>query len=321
MFTSETTQSLEDLRMMLRIRRFEEEVRALRMSGDVVGSVHLGIGQEAIPTGVVGEADLDRDVVIATYRGHGWAIACGSSLESLFAEIAGRAGGVNGGRGGSAYLSDPDHGFLGENSIVGAGAPIAVGAALAARYDHSGRVAIAVFGDGALNQGAVHEALNFAAVLAAPVVFVVENNGYSEMTPIAEMVRIERLVDRAGAYGIPAERLDGNDVLAVRDATGAAIERARTGGGPVLLELVTERLVGHYIGDAEQYRRPGELEEALRREPIVRLKASLLASGAREDALSAIEEEIATEVVAARDQALAGPLSDPVGAKEFLYAK
>ncbi len=305
---------------MLRIRRFEEEVQALRAEGQIVGSVHLGIGQEAIPTGVVGETQRERDVVVATYRGHGWAVACGSDLASLFAELAGRQFGVNGGRGGSAFFSDAEHGFLGENSIVGGGAPIGVGAALAARYDGSGRVAVVCFGDGALNQGAVHEALNFAAVLRAPVVFVVENNHYSELTPIAEMVRIERLVDRAAAYGIPAERLDGNDVEAVRDAAGAAILLARGGGGPVLLEMQTQRLVGHYIGDSEQYRRPGELDEARRAEPIVRLQQTLRASGASDGTLAAIADEVAAEVSRAREVALRSPVASASGAKEHLYA-
>jgi pyruvate dehydrogenase E1 component alpha subunit len=311
---------LADLRLMLRIRRFEEAVRDLRVAGDIVGSVHLEIGQEAIPVGTVSELDFSRDAVFATYRGHGWAIACGSQLQALFAELLGRRTGLNGGRGSSAYLSDPDHGFYGENSIVGGGAPTAVGAALAARYDGSGRVAIAVIGDGALNQGSVHEAINFAAVLSAPIVFIVENNGYSELTPIRDMVRIERLADRAAAYGLPAEQVDGNDPIAVRDAVGAAVLEAREGTGPSLVEAITERVVGHYIGDAEGYRPEGEVARAALREPIVRLRQWLASEGVDTAVLEALDQEVKDEIVLARDRALADPLADPATAKDAIYA-
>ena len=213
-----TERLLADLHQVWRMRAFEEKVRDLRLAGDAVGSIHLGIGQEAIP---VGAAELigPEDAVFATYRGHCWAMACGAAPAALFGEVLGRATGTNGGRGGSAHLSDPAHRFFGENSIVGAGAPIAVGAALAGRFDGSGRVAITVFGDGAMNQGAVHEAMNFAAAMNLPVVFVCENNTWSELTPIDEMVRDAVLYRRAAAYGIPGERIDGNDPLSC--ATGS----------------------------------------------------------------------------------------------------
>jgi pyruvate dehydrogenase E1 component alpha subunit len=301
---------------MLRIRRFEEVVQELRLAGEIVGSVHLCIGQEAIPVGTTQELDLSVDAIFATYRGHGWAIACGSSLESLFAELLCRGSGINGGRGGSAYLSDPDHGFYGENSIVGAGAPIAVGAALAGRYDGTNRVSVAVFGDGALNQGSVHEALNFAAVVCAPTIFIVENNGYSELTPIQDMVRVERLADRAGAYGVRAERVDGNDPQAVRNAVGAAVELARNGEGPSLIEAVTARLVGHYIGDAQLYRPPGELERAKQDEPIERVRRRLLTAPKE---VAALEKEVDEEVQLAYERARAGTLADPLTVREFIY--
>jgi TPP-dependent pyruvate/acetoin dehydrogenase alpha subunit len=311
---------INDYRQVLRIRRFEEEVRDLRTSGEIVGSVHLCIGQEAVPVGAVHELDLSRDAVFATYRGHGWAVACGTPLEALFAELLGRESGVNGGRGGSAYFSDPDHGFYGENSIVGAGAPIATGAALAARYDGSGRVVLCVMGDGAVNQGSVHEAMNFAAVTGAPVVFVIENNRYSELTPTRDMVRVARLVDRAACYGLGAEQVDGNDVLAVRDAVGAAVTQARDGGGPGLVEAMTERLVGHYIGDAETYRAPGELEAAREREPVVRLRAELLGAGVGTDVLDDVAREVDGELLAARQGALGAPVADPGTARRSVYA-
>ena len=303
-----------------RIRAFEERIRDLRLEGAVVGSVHLSVGQEAVPVGACAALDLSRDAVFATYRGHGWALACGSPLEAMFGELMGRATGTNGGRGGSAYLSDPDHGFYGENSIVGAGAPIACGAALAARYDGSGRVALTDFGDGAMNQGAVHEALNFAAAFDLPVIFVVENNRYSELTPIADMVRSARLADRAAAYGIPGERIDGNDPVEVREAVARAAAAAREGGGPTLLEAMTERLVGHYIGDMELYRAPGELEAAMADEPVARLRRRLVELDMTEAELDDVEARARQEVAEAADAAATAPFPDPATVREHLYA-
>ncbi|GAA3620800.1 hypothetical protein GCM10022419_128060 [Nonomuraea rosea] len=310
---------LADLLAMWRIRAFEEKVRDLRAEGPIVGSVHLCIGQEAIPVGACDELD-PQDALFATYRGHGWALARGVPAEPLFAELMGRASGVNGGRGGSAYFTAAEYGFHGENSIVGAGAPIACGAALAGRFDGSNRAAVTVFGDGAMNQGAVHEAMNFAAAFALPVVFVCENNRYSELTPIADMVRIPRLADRAAAYGMPGHRIDGNDAEAVRFHVRDALEVAREGGGPTLLECMTERLVGHYIGDAETYRQPGELERIRRREPIARLRAGLLADGVPAAEIDAAEQRARAEMESAAAAALAAPFADPATAREHLYA-
>lgn len=310
---------LADLLAMWRIRAFEEKVRDLRVEGSIVGSVHLCIGQEAIPVGAC-DALEPEDALFATYRGHGWAIARGVPVEPLFAELMGRATGVNGGRGGSAHFSAADYGFHGENSIVGAGAPIACGAALAGRYDGSGRAAMTVFGDGAMNQGAVHEAMNFAAALDLPVVFICENNGYSELTPIADMVRTRRLADRAAAYGMPGHRIDGNDAEAVRFHVRDALEVAREGGGPTLLECMTERMVGHYIGDAETYRLPGEMDRIKRREPIARLRQGLLADGVPAADIDAVETRARAEISSAAEAALATPLADPDTVKEHLYA-
>jgi len=309
---------LRDLRDLWRIRLLEERVRDLRLAGDIVGSVHLCIGQEAGPVGVCSVLE-PQDALFATYRGHGWALARGVPAAPLLAELLGRADGLNGGRGGSAYFTAPRHGFHGENSIVGAGLPIAVGAALAARYDGSGRVAVTVFGDGALNQGASHEALNMAAAFRLPVLFVCENNRYSELTPIDDMVAEPQLWKRARGYGMLGRRLDGNDVAAVREATVQAAERARAGRGPTLLELMTERLVGHYIGDAELYRRPGELDEALTREPIRRLTDALLAEGTPQHELDAAREAARREIDEATQQALASPPADPRTAEEHVY--
>jgi pyruvate dehydrogenase E1 component alpha subunit len=309
---------LRDLYGMWRIRALEEKVRELRLSGEIVGSVHLSIGQEAGPVGFCTELAAE-DALFATYRGHGWAMARGVPVEPMLAELAGRATGLNGGRGGSAYFTAPAYGFHGENSIVGAGAPIAVGAALAGRHDGTGRVAVTVFGDGALNQGATHEAMNFAAAFKLPVVFVCENNLYSELTPIADMVGEPELWRRAAGYGMPGHWVDGNDPAAVREAAATAIARAHDGLGPTLLEMVTERLVGHYIGDAEQYRPPGEVERARKTEPIVRLRAALTEAGVPAQAQDDCETRARAEIETAAAAALAAPLADPSTGKDHVY--
>lgn len=316
----ENDERLDAYRMMWRIRLFEERVRELKRAGSIAGSVHLCIGQEAIPVGALRALDRDRDAVFATYRGHGWAIACGSDLTGLFAELLGRAGGINGGRGGSAYLSDPGNGFFGENSIVGAGAPHAVGAAIAARYDGSGRVSLTSFGDGATNQGAVHEAMNMAGAFGLPVIFLVENNRYSELTPTAAMVGDPDLFRRAAAYGFPGVRIDGNDPDAVAAAVGQARRRAADGGGPTLIEAMTERLVGHYIGDVEQYRPPGEVDDALTREPLTVHASRLLELGLPPDLLERVEATEWRAVAEAAETALRAPTADPATALEFTYA-
>ncbi|MCW2769651.1 MAG: acetoin dehydrogenase [Aeromicrobium sp.] len=310
----------ERLSAMFRIRFFEDEISNLRRDSLVVGSVHLCSGQEAIYVGACTALDLSRDAVFPTYRGHGWALACGAPLDAMFAELLGREAGTNGGRGGSAYLSTPDQGMFGENSIVGAGAPIATGAALAGRYDGSDRVTVAAFGDGAINQGSVTEAMNFAAYLRLPVVFLIENNLYSELTPTAAMVANDRLYTRGNAMGVKGVRVDGNDVDAVADTMSEAVLHARSGKGPVLLEAMTQRLVGHYIGDAEQYRAPGERERAAAVEPLVRLSQKLRAHGVTTDELASIEETARQDVLDARERALASPVADPSTVLEHLYA-
>jgi pyruvate dehydrogenase E1 component alpha subunit len=314
-----TEQMLDDLRSMLRIRLMEEAIRDLRLNGEIVGSVHLCIGQEAGPAGVCSVLQ-PQDAVLSTYRGHGWALARGVPMTAILAELMGRVTGVNGGRGGSAYFTAPSHGFYGENSIVGAGAPIAVGAALASRYDGSNRVAVTVFGDGAMNQGSVHEAMNFASAFKLPVVFVCENNRWSELTAIDEMVGEPALWKRARAYGMLGHRIDGNDPDSVRSAAAAAAERARRGGGPMLLELMTERLVGHYIGDAEQYRRPGEVEDAMTREPISRITSRLCTERAADHDVARIEAAVAQEVADAVLIARNADPADPSTAKDHVYA-
>ena len=310
---------LHDLAQLRRTRSFEEHVRALAGARDIIGSVHLCIGQEAVAVGVCAELE-EQDAVFATYRGHGWALSRGVPASRVFGELLGRAGGVNGGRAGSAYFSSAEHGFYGENSIVAGSAPIAVGAALASKYDGSNRVAIVAFGDGALNQGAMHEAMNFASAFTLPVVFVCENNGYSELTPIADMVADPELWHRASAYGMPGVRADGNSVAEVRAVARRAIDQARTGAGPSLLELQTERLVGHYIGDVEQYRPAGEVDSAWTREPIGRLERELRHDGIDEAALTAIAGQVEQEILDAEQEALAMPPAEVSEVERYLYA-
>ncbi|MBM2621812.1 thiamine pyrophosphate-dependent dehydrogenase E1 component subunit alpha [Actinoplanes sp. LDG1-06] len=306
-------QQLADLHAMWRIRALEETILELRLAGDIVGSVHLENGQEAVAVGACRQL-RPQDAVFSTYRGHGWALARGVPPEKILAELLYRRTGVNGGRGGSAHFSAPEYGFYGENSIVGAGAPIAVGAALAAKFDGSGRVALTVFGDGAMNQGGVTEAMNLAAAMDLPVVFVCENNKYSELTPINDMVRNPDLSARAHALGIPAVRLDGNDPAQVAAAVGLAITTAEHGRGPTFIEAHTRRITGHYIGDAQTYRPPGELEADEKDEPIVRLAKAL-----NPDKQQEAEEKARQEIAAATERALAAPLADPSTAREHLY--
>ena len=306
------------LRQMYMIRYFEEKVLLLRMTGVIVGSVHLCNGQEAIPVGALAARE-PQDVVFCTYRGHGYALACGTPPTAIFAELMGRETGVNFGRGGSAYFTAPEYGFYGENSIVGAGAPIAVGAALSAKFDGSKRVALCAFGDGAMNQGAVHEAMNMASAFKLPVVFICENNYYSELTPIHKMVADPELYKRAAAYAMPGERIDGNDPEAVKGAMSQALARARSGEGPSLVEAMTARLLGHYIGDPETYRRPGEVEENKTREPIVRLRQKLAESGVSERELEEVSEDVRASIETAAEQAQAAPKTDPSTVREHLY--
>ncbi|HUT78543.1 MAG TPA: thiamine pyrophosphate-dependent dehydrogenase E1 component subunit alpha [Polyangia bacterium] len=307
-------------RRMCSIRYFEERVLEMRLANQVVGSVHLCNGQEAIAVGTCAALDLPKDLVFPTYRGHGWTLACGAPQESVFAELLGRESGLNGGRGGSAYLSAPDYGMYGENSIVGAGVPIAAGAALAAQFDDSGRVTVAVIGDGAMNQGSVHEAMNLAAVRRLPFILVVENNGYSELTPIADTVVSDVLYKRASAYGMKGIRIDGNDVVNVARTMRQVVSAARSGDGPILVEATTERLVGHYIGDAQLYRPAGEIDRAKANEPLVRARRKLEGAGMPSTELDALEAEILAETLSASYAALEAPRSDPSTVLEHLYA-
>ncbi|PVZ93233.1 alpha-ketoacid dehydrogenase subunit alpha/beta [Amnibacterium flavum] len=313
-----TTTGLDLYRTMLEIRTLEERALALGTDGTISGSMHFCAGQEAIPVGARA-ALRDGDKVVSTYRGHGWAVAWGVPMVKVLGEIAQRSGGINGGRAGSPYFMAPEYDFVGENSIVGAGIPIADGVAMAAQRAGRGQVCVVTIGDGAMNQGATHEGLNFAAVQALPVIFIVENNLWSEMTPISSTTRVINLSERASGYGIPAITIDGNDPETVRRAVSDAADRARSGGGPTLIEARTVRLMGHYNKDGEHYRTLEDREDSRSLDPLPRLRTQLLAGGVSETDIASLEGEVVQlldEIVA---EVLAMPLPDPLTALDHVY--
>ncbi|WP_378143958.1 thiamine pyrophosphate-dependent enzyme [Cnuibacter sp. UC19_7] len=307
-------------RQVARIRALED--RALELSADGVfeGSVHVCNGHELIPA-VFGALRRPEDKVLATYRGHGWALACGIPLTEVLAEICQKAGGINGGRSGSLMITAPEYGFIGENSIVGAGVPIADGVGLAARLRKTGGVAISTVGDGAMSQGALHEGLVFAAAKNLPVIFICENNGWAEMTPTSEVTRHPQLARRAEAYGIPARSVDGSDFEASVEAAEWAFAEVREGRGPVFLEFTVARLKGHYNRDIQHYRSKDDIEQAELRDPLPRLRSDLVRKGSVSvDDLASIDEEVAGEVEAATALVRDMPAPELMGAQDHLYA-
>jgi 2-oxoisovalerate dehydrogenase E1 component len=297
-----TRDLLDHYRSMRRIRRFESRTSELYRDGEVPGFVHLSIGQEAVAVGACAALRPD-DVITSTHRGHGHVMAKGLDMDGMFAELMGRATGICGGFGGSMHIADPGRGVFGANGVVGAGLPIAVGAAFAARREGGDRIVAAFFGDGAVATGAFHEAVNLAALWRLPILFVCENNGFSEFSRTADQHPVP-LSERARGYGIAHERVDGNDVGAVAEAAGAIAARLRGGAGPVLLEAVTERVMGHYEGDPQRYRDSGV--SALP-DPLDRARAALLAGGVSADAIDAVDAEIDAEVENAVKRAREAP--------------
>jgi pyruvate dehydrogenase E1 component alpha subunit len=307
-------------RIMVRIRFFEEKVQELFMAGLIQGSTHLCQGQEAVSVGAI-SAMRPGDVQTNTYRGHGEALALGMPPETAFAELMGRATGGSGGVGGSMHLIDFSRGNIGANAIVGAGLPIAVGAAVGFQIQGRANVALTFFGDGATNIGTFHEALNMAAVWRAPVIFIIVNNLYAEYTPLRATTPIDDLAQRAEPYGIPGVIVDGQDVGAVYAATLAAAERARRGDGPTLLEMKTYRYRGHSRSDPAKYRPAGELEAWKARDPIDILGLALDAERllpSEEQAV--IREEIQVDLDAAADRAAAAPYLTLEATAPFVYA-
>ena len=282
--------------IMVRIREFEERVKKEFADGNIPGFVHLYSGEEAVATGAC--ACLSKnDYITSTHRGHGHVIAKGGKTDRMMAELYGKKTGYNKGKGGSMHIADMDIGILGANGIVGAGIPIAGGAALSAQYRETDQVAICFLGDGATNTTRFHEGINMASIWRLPVVYVVENNLYAETMPSKSSMKAENVADRAAAYGIPGITVDGNDVVAVYEVVSEAVARARNGDGPSLIECITWRHHGHYQGDPCNYRSKEDEEAWLKRDPILRFKGHLIEKGilTEEDA-NEIQKNIGGEI-------------------------
>ncbi len=303
-------QLLAMYKQMVTIRAFELKAVELFAAGEIPGFVHLYLGEEAIATGVCANLG-NKDYISSTHRGHGHLIAKGGDLNLMMAELFGRSDGYCKGKGGSMHIADVDLGILGANGIVGAGMPIATGAAFACKYKETDAVAVAFFGDGASDRATFHESLNLASTWKLPIVFLCENNGWAISNSQENHQNITDVADRASGYGIPGVTVDGNDVVAVYEAAGAAIERARKGDGPTLVECKTWRHRGHFEGDPGAYKDPKDQEEWLQKDPIPRLEKNLLklkfATQAELDEITAAADTAIEEAV---KFALASPQPD-----------
>ena len=317
------TLSTQDLagayRQMYIIRKFEETIRSLYQRGRIRGSFHPCVGQEGTAVGAALALRPD-DYLSCTYRGHGHALAKGLSLRAAMAEMLGKVTGCSKGKGGSMHFTDPSVGLLGANAIVAAGIPHAAGAALAAQMQHTGQVALAFFGEGAVNQGVFHESLNLAVVWKLPLILICENNQYSEMTPSHETTSEVETWRRAACYGMPARPVDGNDVEAMYAAVSEAAQRARSGAGPTYLEAKTYRLWGHMMGDPEVYRTKEEVAEAWQNEPIARLGRRLQELGLSARDLKDLEAEADQAVEDALRFAEESPAPQPSDAFTDVFA-
>jgi len=291
---------VELYKQMWVIRYFDEKVDQFFAKGMIHGTTHLCVGQEATAAGAIAVLRED-DKITSTHRGHGHCIAKGATPDRMMAELFGKATGYCKGKGGSMHIADLDKGNLGANGIVGGGIPLAVGAALTSKMKQKGYVVLCFFGDGATNEGSFHESLNLASIWKLPVVFFCENNQYGMSGSVKEMVNIENLADRAVAYGIPGKVVDGNNILEVMEVTHEAVEHARSGKGPVLIEAKTYRWKGHSKSDARKYRTREEEQEWRKKDPIKRFKEYLIDKGLlteekaeqlREEAFQEIEDAV-----------------------------
>ncbi|WP_171176013.1 thiamine pyrophosphate-dependent dehydrogenase E1 component subunit alpha [Ruegeria sp. HKCCD8929] len=311
---------LEAYRRMKTIREFEERLHVDFGRGDIPGFVHLYAGEEAAGVGIMMHLQ-DHDRIASTHRGHGHCIAKGVSVKEMMAEIYGKTSGSCAGKGGSMHIADLSKGMMGANGILGAGAPLVCGAALAAqKLGHDG-VGITFFGDGASNQGTVLESMNLAAIWNLPAIFVVENNGYAESTSVDYAVASDSYVDRATGFGMPGITVDGLDFFAVYEAAGEIIRRAREGGGPTLMECKMIRFFGHFEGDAQTYRAPGENEENRKNNDCIKLfRAKVTEAGVISDAeLNAIDNEVLALIDEAVEEAIAAPLPGPTQLTTDVY--
>ncbi len=308
-------------RQMLTIRRCEEELVKAFAAGEILGACHTYIGEEAVAAGVCAHLRVD-DVVFSTHRGHGHALAKGVTPRELIAELLGRATGVSGGRGGSMHLFKPETGLMGTSGIVGPSILLAAGAAYTYKLLKSDRVAVAFFGDGAVNNGAFHEGLNLASVWKLPALFVCENNLYATEVPFAKATANPSVASRASAYGMRGVELDGNDVLAIYGAAGEAVRAARAGEGPTLLECKTYRTRPHSEGMRDTgYRTREEVESWRARNPIDLLKSKMVSAGlASAEELQRIDADISAQVVEAHAYAQNSPWPDPATVTQHLYS-
>jgi len=307
-------------RQMLEIRFFEEKVFDLYAQNLVPGTIHLYLGEEAVAVGVCSVLRKD-DYITSTHRGHGHCIAKGAELRRTMAEILGKKTGYCKGKGGSMHIADFNIGMLGATAVVGAGLPMAVGAGLSAKLRKTEQVVACFFGEGASNQGTFHESINMASTWKLPVIFVCENNLYAMGTRQSRVMAIENIADRAAAYGIPGAVVDGNDVLAVYETMQKAVERARKGEGPTLIECKTYRHKGHSRVDPAKYRPKEEVEEWLAKDPIKRFKEKLLQTNTlTESEIQRIEKEVSNEIEEAVRFAMESPYPAPEEALEDVYA-
>jgi pyruvate dehydrogenase E1 component alpha subunit len=305
---------------MLEIRYFEEKVFELYGQNLVPGTIHLYAGEEAVAVGVCSSLRKD-DYITSTHRGHGHCIAKGADLKRTMAEILGKKTGYCKGKGGSMHIADFQIGMLGATAVVGAGLPIAVGAGLSAKLRKTDQVVACFFGEGASNQGTFHESINMASAWSLPVIFVCENNLYAMGTRQSRIMNIENISDRAGAYGISGVTVDGNDVLAVFEASQKAVDQARSGAGPTLIECKTYRHKGHSRVDPAKYRSKEEVEQWLAKDPISRFKEGLLQNDVFSQAeVQKIGESVAAEIEEAVKFAVESPYPAPEEALEDVYA-
>lgn len=306
---------------MWKIRMFEEKVRVLDMEGKLPGFFHLYVGEEAVAVGACSAINID-DYITSTHRGHGHLIAKGGELKRAMAELYAKETGYCKARGGSMHIAAPELGMLGANGIVGAGIPIATGAALSAKYQKNGKVAVCFFGDGASNQGTFHEALNIAASFNLPAVYVCENNLYGVSTRQTDVRKLIDIAERAKAYDMPGVIVDGNDVEAVYNAVKEAADRGRKGEGPTLIECKTYRHYTHFTGEPDTYRPKEEVSEWKAKDPIKIYHAKLINEGIMDEAgLKAIQKEIEKEIDLAVEFAEKSPKPRPESALDDIYAE
>lgn len=304
---------------MVRIRRFEERVLELFSKGKIPGMLHSYIGEEAVAAGACSAINSD-DYITSTHRGHGHVIAKGADLKRMMAELFAKSTGYNKGKGGSMHIAEPNIGILGANGIVGGGIPIATGAALSSKILKNNKVTLCFFGDGASNQGTFHESINLASAFNLPCVYICENNLYGVSVKQTQVRKVKDIADRAKGYAIPGVIVDGNDVIAVYRAVMEAVNRAREGEGPTLIECKTYRWRGHYEGDPVNYRTEEELEGWKKKDPIKRFSKKLLSDGMlNKEKLEVIEKEVKKEIDEAVDFADKSPKPDELVALEDVY--